>query len=494
MFEPEPEDGWTRVSYGRRKQSRQPPQRLNVSHNTGTFQTEDGWTAARYGHRGQPWKPPQPRYAGPAPYPVRDRPQQPQTRSYASVTRGRSNQRTRSQSRSRANGVFRRPQLISRERRTSPFNGDRYNRARPRENRETRAAPAAVLPRQRPPHPDDGPRRPPRMRDGGSSDYQYSRGGWNGARPWRKQQPDRHNGPVRQIPLPTNTVPQHRIESQDPDFSHKVRLIHKVIKFSHHLKNISGTDPPPNIRKTTLQITDFIKPASPNPATQTLLQGNARNWEHTTILILRQHYEDNIFRDIQELAKFTSNEWEGPFEVATLWSRRKLGRRLKQETLEETEALLRAHLEQDPNPRIEKPTTPPCTDIPHAALSLPSGDLIPAAAATPTPPAVSAASATLDVAPPAPTTTTIIIPAQVHAEANTPTPPPPRSPAASQEAPKVSVSTMTDRQGGDWSPYNTSDPEKTSPSSSSPSPPPPPPPPPPSHSAPQLPPPRKPFW
>jgi len=50
--------------------------------------------------------------------------------------------------------------------------------------------------------------------------------------------------------------------SDDPDFSHKVRIIHRLIKAAHHLKNVSGPDVPPMIGKTTLNLATLIKPAS----------------------------------------------------------------------------------------------------------------------------------------------------------------------------------------------------------------------------------------
>ncbi|KAI3368098.1 hypothetical protein L3Q82_007800 [Scortum barcoo] len=51
---------------------------------------------------------------------------------------------------------------------------------------------------------------------------------------------------------------------------------------------------------------DFTVTIQPVPA-----EGNARNWEHTAIIILRQHYEENMNNDIQDLAELSSQDWKG---------------------------------------------------------------------------------------------------------------------------------------------------------------------------------------
>ena len=150
--------------------------------------------------------------------------------------------------------------------------------------------------------------------------------------------------PTRGQIAPCDTRAQVRVASDDPDFTQKVRVVYRVIKAAHHLKNVSGPDTPPMIAKTTHSLATLIKPASPNDATQLLLEGNARNWEHTALLVLQDHYEQSMSKGVRELAQFPDQNWKGPFEVATVWATKNLGRRLRPDTLQNTEAFLVANL------------------------------------------------------------------------------------------------------------------------------------------------------
>lgn len=141
-----------------------------------------------------------------------------------------------------------------------------------------------------------------------------------------------------------NVPVQNLVQSDDTYFTHKVRIIHKIIKAAHHLKNVMGPDPPPIIGKTTKELADFIKPASPTKSTLGLLEGNAKNWEYTTLLILQQHYEESMNNDILDLAEFPTLDWEGPYQIACNWARRNLGRRLKLETIQQVKVFLKESL------------------------------------------------------------------------------------------------------------------------------------------------------
>lgn len=132
--------------------------------------------------------------------------------------------------------------------------------------------------------------------------------------------------------------------SDDPDFTVKVRILHRIIKTVHHLKNVSGEEPPTTIERMTKTLSTFIKPASPSPATTQLIDGNARHWAHTTLLILRDHYDRSLDAEVERLAALTTPDFEEPFQVATIWARRNLGRRLLPETLEQSEAVIIAKL------------------------------------------------------------------------------------------------------------------------------------------------------
>lgn len=52
--------------------------------------------------------------------------------------------------------------------------------------------------------------------------------------------------------------------------------------------------------------------------------------------------------DIQDLAEFFTQEWEGPFQVASAWAKRNLGRRLDNRTLEDTKVFLKTNLTHHP--------------------------------------------------------------------------------------------------------------------------------------------------
>lgn len=161
----------------------------------------------------------------------------------------------------------------------------------------------------------------------------------------------------RQTDRPKRKSSEPVVVSDDPDFRFKVRIIHNLIRSCHHLNNISGLVPPPMIRKTTDFLTGFIRPAFPNEDTQALLQDNAHDWQGSAIRILRSHYEQTMDFEVQDLFMFPSQEWRGPFQVATNWARRNLGHRLKEQTLLDTEAFIKAH--RDLTPHTE---TPPACD------------------------------------------------------------------------------------------------------------------------------------
>ncbi|XP_039864388.1 uncharacterized protein LOC120719329 [Simochromis diagramma] len=87
-----------------------------------------------------------------------------------------------------------------------------------------------------------------------------------------------------------------------------------------------------------------IKPAIPNREVQTLIEGNAKNWAHTTIIILRDHYNECMEEAVKTLFEFPEQDWRGLFEIAASWAKRNLGRRLQPESLEQTEAVIVAKL------------------------------------------------------------------------------------------------------------------------------------------------------
>uniref|UniRef100_A0A8C6M8N8 Uncharacterized protein n=1 Tax=Nothobranchius furzeri TaxID=105023 RepID=A0A8C6M8N8_NOTFU len=130
--------------------------------------------------------------------------------------------------------------------------------------------------------------------------------------------------------------------------------MHRLLKAVHHLKNVSDNDNnPPSIQNITAYLSTIIKPAAPSTRTSTLIDGNARWWAYTTMLILRQHYQDQM-----EAEKHTLKDLGGnllaPLETATKWARRNLGRWFRPESVEEVHIFLIT----DEKNGLQEPTTP----------------------------------------------------------------------------------------------------------------------------------------
>lgn len=244
---------------------------------------------------------------------------------------------------------------------------------------------------------------------------------------------------VRRARFSRPEPPRHAVPSDDTDFSAKVRIIHRLIKSVHHLKNVSRDKYPPSLNKILQNLMTVIKPAAPSEQTQTRIEGNAKNWAYTALLILRDHYSMAMEVELKRLFEFPKQDWEGPFEVASSWAKRNLGRRLRPESLDQTQAAiiarladLRADTESREQSRgTSEPTPQP--EVRDDLLTLDSTEpltevLQPAPTAQPATPQPRAGR-------------TITVTAQVHA-------PPPARPVTTATA-----TTMTDTISGDWSPF-----------------------------------------
>ncbi|KAL3970410.1 antigen [Sarotherodon galilaeus] len=233
--------------------------------------------------------------------------------------------------------------------------------------------------------------------------------------------------------------PNNKIPSDDPDFSTKVRIIHRLIKSVHHLKNVSKDAYPPSLNKIAQNLMTVIKPAVPNGRTRELIEGNARNWAHTSIIILRQHYSGAIEEEVNNLFEFPIQEWRGPFEVATSWAKRNLGRRLQSESLEQTQAIIVSKLadrQADTRPAKRGNTPSEPTRQPEV-----SEDLIQLDSNEPLVEILQPAPLHGRTATPQPNTTrATTITAQIHA------------PPARGTVTMATAATMTDPIRGDWSP------------------------------------------
>src|SRR4029434_8873342 len=90
-----------------------------------------------------------------------------------------------------------------------------------------------------------------------------------------------------------NTRQTSKPQNTDTEFGENVRIMYKAITMLHHLNNI------------TIE-----------PRTGQLLNGNARNWAHTTMLILQQHYSDTLNSELDKLITTKPSNWHKQFEVS----------------------------------------------------------------------------------------------------------------------------------------------------------------------------------
>lgn len=135
-----------------------------------------------------------------------------------------------------------------------------------------------------------------------------------------------------------------RREAADPQLGRLIRKLYAVIKTVHHLQNVApkpGKAEPVMISRMVDTLSTMIKPAAPIQRTAQLILGNAMNWGHTTLLILKEHYE-NCLKEFQaDLTGIITPDWKDAFEVAVRWARRNLPR-ITQDTIDHAEALITA--------------------------------------------------------------------------------------------------------------------------------------------------------
>lgn len=146
-------------------------------------------------------------------------------------------------------------------------------------------------------------------------------------------------------------------EENRTDFIKQVRLFHKMIKTNHHLKNLTQNQAPKAIRSITQYLMNIIKPAMPTEPTLDLIQGNARNWEITTMIILSDHYKDLMDTFQKDLQSTLMEDWTSAFEVAANWSRRRLGRRLLQESIQEMREVIKTQASRNGKKNRDRLTT-----------------------------------------------------------------------------------------------------------------------------------------
>lgn len=72
------------------------------------------------------------------------------------------------------------------------------------------------------------------------------------------------------------------------------------------------------------QIATGVQPALPSLNTEWLIFGNARNWLHTGVDILKDHYGEALQEARAELLEASHIRWEEAWQVAIMWAHRNL--------------------------------------------------------------------------------------------------------------------------------------------------------------------------
>ena len=118
------------------------------------------------------------------------------------------------------------------------------------------------------------------------------------------------------------------------DFLKTIREINNLIVALHHSQNVSTHTYPASIARKEQDLMGFIKPAKPTNRTLELLQGAAKNWAYTTLLILVEHFNTLIETTKKDLSECLTQDYEKAFSIATKWAKKNLGKRLKEKTLD----------------------------------------------------------------------------------------------------------------------------------------------------------------
>ena len=141
-----------------------------------------------------------------------------------------------------------------------------------------------------------------------------------------------------------------------PKFARTVNKMCTITKMVHHLQNVStkAETQPKMIAKMVDQLATMIHPVASNPKTQDMIIGNAKNWGHSTLIILEEHYERELEKNLNELATDLDKEWKIPFEVATRRAKKHVPR-IQQESIDHALALIASKVDlEEEQPGISR--------------------------------------------------------------------------------------------------------------------------------------------
>ena len=191
----------------------------------------------------------------------------------------------------------------------------------------------------------------------------------NNHRPRRDVEPNQ----VRQVGRHRHTYIHTPHEERNNDFHKSIRGINNLIVALHHSHNVNIDKYPESIARKEQELMDFIKPAKPTDRTLLLLQGCAKNWSYTILLILIEHFSTLIENTKKDLSQCLTQEHDRAFSIATKWARKNLGKRLTENTLGLARAAVtelfsnKTHTPTHPTPQV--PCPPPSRPSPPSSSS-----------------------------------------------------------------------------------------------------------------------------
>lgn len=126
----------------------------------------------------------------------------------------------------------------------------------------------------------------------------------------------------------------------------QVGILYKIIKAKHHLNQISKPTLPNFLMNFTFMLSKKVTPALTSTFIQHEIGENAKNWQRSTLLSLKTHYQRTINELLNDLFNLPEIDWQLPFQTATKWIKMNLGKRLRQNTITQVEELLTAKAEE----------------------------------------------------------------------------------------------------------------------------------------------------
>ena len=144
--------------------------------------------------------------------------------------------------------------------------------------------------------------------------------------------------PLLQQPLLQLPGQPQQLERAPPDLARVSRQLFKIIKIIHHSTMVAPDQACPRfISNLTYFLSTVIKPALPTELVEDLVVGNAKQWEYSTMLALRDHYKGTLDNLLGELERGDVGIWREAFDLAVRWIKRKF-KRVEEGTLATAEA------------------------------------------------------------------------------------------------------------------------------------------------------------